>query len=466
MLYLQNSFVNKNIAPIKIVIVFLLVIYLIYPSKIIASDQVQKWNIGKPIVGYWAGPSPLTEYDVNQMREGNWNLAWVTPRGNIYNKPLVSYFLEQLDLLEKYNLRGIVVLGKFINRRPSVNSILSKRKVELTNFISKLKNHKALYAYHLIDEPSSKIFNNLAILKEYILKIDPKHLVYVNLYPNYASKKQLGVNSYMEYIQLFSKIYKPQLLSYDYYAFNTNKIREGYFKNLIQIRSEAMQRGIPFMNILQASSWTSGKRIPTGQELRWQMYTSLAYGAKGIFWYVYGYRGHDGGMIYPNVERKNGKLLVTGGEPTPLYYYASKVNKEFLILSSELKGLYSMGGYHVGTIPKGAMPVASNLKFKISSSSPTNKDKLPKKSFLIGTFGNGNDITHAIIVNLDTRTYSGKGHARRSEFFEPKPDVISSSSCLDIFDLTRSKWSHVNTKKIQIKLPPGKGVLIRQSYCR
>ena len=46
----------------------------------------------------------------------------------------------------------------------------------------------------------------------------------------------------------------------------------------------------------------------TGDEMRYLVYTTLAYGAQGISYYVYCHPGHTGGISQPD------------GTPTPIYH--------------------------------------------------------------------------------------------------------------------------------------------------
>ena len=42
-----------------------------------ADEPAKSWQVGTPIVTYWAGP-PLTDKTAQQMTQGGWNLVWCT----------------------------------------------------------------------------------------------------------------------------------------------------------------------------------------------------------------------------------------------------------------------------------------------------------------------------------------------------------------------------------------------------
>ena len=252
------------------------------------------------------------------------------------------------------------------------------------------------------------------------------------------------------------------------------------------MREASLYAQVPFMNIVQACSWTPNMRIPTGEEMRWLTYTSLAYGAQGISHYVYSHPGHDGGMAYlNNFEAGDGKAgIVVVGEPTPLYYYMCKLNREFFAVAKALQPLKSLAVHHVGIIPKGATVLPEDSPFQFHP--PVPKEEFPKESieklskeelaarfaeggetgsqlkgFVIGLFGKEETPMHALVVNLDYRTGSGRAHKRRDEFIKPVRRALTGPGRLEFFDPDTSEWMDAQEKFVFLKLPPGGGLLVR-----
>ncbi len=52
--------------------------------------------------------------------------------------------------------------------------------------------------------------------------------------------------------------------------------------NLALIRQAAEKAQLPFLNIAQTWTWTPSMRVPNADEMRYLVYTTLAYGAPGI----------------------------------------------------------------------------------------------------------------------------------------------------------------------------------------
>ena len=385
-----------------------------------AGRTAATWKIGTPITTYWAGP-PMTEATARQMAEGGWNLVWCRA--------------DELDTAQQFGLRALLH-DSLIN--PQSLEDPAKRQ-ELQALLARVKNHPALYAYFLTDEPNASSFPAWGKLVAYLREQDPAHLAYINLFPTYASNEQLGthgdtVTAYAQYLKQYVEVVRPGLISYDHYHFTANGDGDQYFLDLGMIRQKALEVGVPFLNIVQACTWTPAMRVPTPDELTWLVYTSLAYGAQGISYYVYSHPGHEGGMA------------LAGGAPTPLYHAASQLNREFVAVASQLQPLRSLGAYHVGNVPRGA------------ESSPTDapvtvEPPVPAAGLLVGLFGRQGLATHAVIVNLSYKeavsaTLAAPGRAR-------------------VFQCTSGRWQPSGRgKRAVLELRPGGGALVRWARSR
>ena len=225
------------------------------------------------------------------------------------------------------------------------------QREKLDALIARVRHHPALYDYYITDEPSATNFPALGRLVAYLRERDPAHLAYINLFPTYASNEQLGtkgdvVTAYREHLRQYVDIVKPGLISYDHYQFAVKGDNDqDYFLNLAMIRRAALDAGLPFLNIVQACTWTRSMRVPTADEVRYLVYTTLAYGAQGISYYVYCCANHTGAVAHAD------------GTPTPLYHALKTLNREFVAIATELQPLRSVGVYHAGMLPPGTEPL-------------------------------------------------------------------------------------------------------------
>ena len=289
---------------------------------------------------------------------------------------------------------------------------------KLDALVAQVHTHPALYSYFVRDEPGTGHFSDLGRLIAHLRERDLKHPAYINLYPIYAKNVELGtqgdaVTAYREHLRQYLDVVKPSLLSYDHYQFAAAGDGDLYFLNLSMIRQAAQQAGIPFINIVQAASfkWDPEMRVPNGDELRYLVYTTLAYGAQGISYYVYCCPGHTGGIALPD------------GTPTPAYHAIKSLNREFVAIATELQPLDSLGIYHAGMTPPGAIPLPKDASFYLDPpvasmpceyltsgrvpSSNNGRIMKPAKGVLLGYFGPGRQGSWTCQSDARARSQSG-----------------------------------------------------------
>lgn len=381
------------------------------------AEETPRWQVGTPIVTYWAGP-PLTDAVAAQLAAGGWNVVWARE--------------EELDIAAKYGLRAQLQDPLLVPE--SLDD--PERRAKLDALIDRVRTHPALYSYFLRDEPNARDFPALGQLVDYLRRRDPAHLAYINLFPTYATNEQLGtkgdvVTAYREHLRLYLETVKPDLISYDHYQFRADGDGDQYFLNLSLIREFALQSKLPFLNIVQACSWTPSMRVPNGDELRYLVYTTLAYGAQGLSYYVYCWPNHVGGMAQAD------------GTPTPLYHAAKVLNREFVAIAEQLQPLTSLAVYHVGSQPPGAVALPGDAPFQIKAKNDS------ALGFVLGYFGReGGAATHVLVVNLNYRA------AETAE--------LIASDGLEQFDCGEKRWHPLSQSKVQLDLLPGGGLLLRR----
>lgn len=210
----------------------------------------------------------------------------------------------------------------------SDKTIIAAQAVSLSNTYS---SHPSLLGYNLRDEPHMDEFEALAYAQQQVLLNDPDALPVVDLFPNYASSAQLGTSSYDTYVSEFVRIVQPKALSFNNYIFNT------LHSNLTTIRHHALQADIPFWYIYHAHPTSGVPADPTEGELRWQMYTAMAYGAKGVRAFTYST------VNDPSYSGVGNALVDLAGNPTPKYYMVQEIHGEIETLAPILVSLTSTG---------------------------------------------------------------------------------------------------------------------------
>jgi hypothetical protein len=349
-----------------------------------------------------------------------------------------------LDVAQRHGLRAQLTDGLL---SPATLDQPAQR-AKLDALIARVRNHPALYCYFITDEPSAPAFPALGKLVAYLREHDRAHMAYINLFPTYANNQQLGtkgdtVAAYREHLRQYLDVVKPSLVSYDHYQFSKAGDNEQYFLNLAMVRQACQQADVPFLHIVQACTWTPSMRVPTGDEMRYLVYTTLAYGAQGISYYVYCHPGHTGGIALPD------------GTPTPIYHALKSLNREFVAIARELQPLRSLAVYHAGMTPPGAEPPPKDAAFRLDPPvPPVPYKRLDRvKGVLLGFFGlagKGNESgkpTHVLVVNLDYQ-------ARLTT-------ALVGPEKLETFDAKTGKWARVDATRVALSLAPGEGSLIR-----
>lgn len=382
------------------------------------------WKVGTPIVTYWAGPA-ITDAAAKQMVEGGFNVVWCTTEA-------------ELDVAQRHGLRA-----QFQSPLVSPKSLDNPaERAKLDALVDRVRKHPALYCYYVKDEPSTTDFAALGRIVAYLRERDPAHLAFINLFPIYASNEQLGtkgdaVAAYREHLRQYIDVVKPALMSYDNYQFMVGGDKSDYFINLAMVRQASLDAGLPFLNVVQSCSWDPTVRIPTGDEMRYLVYTTLAYGARGISYYVYCCPGHKGAIALPD------------GTPTPIYHALKSANREFVAIATELQPLTSLGAYHAGMTPPGTQPLAADAPFRFDPPVPAKpfENLKPVKGVLLGFFGSAGKPTHAVAVNLDCTADCAT--------------TLVGPQKLEVFDATTGKWSPAGGDRAELRLPPGGGRLVR-----
>ncbi len=445
-------------------VVFVAMILCLIQSGAFAAPKGSKWRIGEPIVWYWAGPGSHNEVNdttVSQLVAGGWTMAWDTgwPKTE---EP------KYLDLYHRHGMRVMLNLGRFVEEweaKPGFDFNDQEQTRELDELIDRLRNHPALYAYYLWDEPNASRFSFLGRFVAHLRKLDPTRPTIINLYPVEASTGldgQLGtegdmVTAYREHLRQFAEKVKPDALSYDYYPFMKRGDMSTYFLNLMMVREAALKAGIPFINVTQAIAHEDmGYRWPTEHEMRWLAYTTLAYGGQGICWYIYNCRNCGISGFFKDCPEST--------VPKPQYWAVSRTNRDFVAIATQLQPLKSLAAYHVGPHEKAGSPADDRWK-KVGSyqtgplplggvTSPENSPfqvESPSGSpnILLGCFGkSGRPASHVLVVNLDYKN--------------PVTTTLKGPGAMDIFHAPTRKWTRSATgSRAKLEMPPGGGVLIR-----
>ena len=199
-----------------------------------------------------------------------------------------------LDLFSKYGIGAVVtgVLpgwwggdGERAGMLSSINPMESYKSAAAA-----WEDHPAAWGIDIGDEPSALDFPYYGRVFEKVDSLFPNQFPYINLYPNYASVSQnnseqtvnqLGTPTYAEHIAEYVKNVPSDYICYDFYVYSC--IVPMMYDNLRIVSDACRANDRSLWIVLQVNSREEDTWISANQ-LRFQAYTAMAFGAENIIW--------------------------------------------------------------------------------------------------------------------------------------------------------------------------------------
>ena len=395
-------------------------------ALLLTAAAAAPWQAKEFPIGYWYGPPP----EFNRLgtwqtvKDAGFTFAGMRGYGTEGN-------LKLLDSCQQVGLTAMVVDNRI---NPMMTGVPGWQD-RLADVVKDYGSHPALYGYFLTDEPNFKEFEALGQISGELQRLDPQHLPYINLFPTYANTQQLGCPSYADHLDKYLELVKPGVLSYDHYALvKAGGIRPDYYENLALVREYGLKYDTPPWYILLSLPHLA-YRDPTEGEMRWQVYTSLAYGMKGLLYFTY--------WTPPSLAQEGLYALVDDdGKPSRLYPLVQAINREVTALGPRLLSLKSTGVYHTGPTPRGATALGTDAILSVDDDTP----------LVIGLFEDPKQQTHVLFANPD---YEHETDA--TLHFKPNVKAVYAVSKQDGSETPVALDQHA----IQLKLAAGDGALLR-----
>ena len=378
MVILLNMKINMKIKHVLIMASLAVILALTCAPSVRASEAITKQaeieaNYFFPLIAYLRVPSD-TEFDsfFKKVREGGINMAYAVPPENV-------------DACRRAGLKAIISHGG-VMQRPDANLVTRS----VSESLEKIGRNDAPYRFIVWDEPGSKQFSDVDLVCKAVKAAGG--VPFVNLLPTYAGLDGL---SYEQYLEQFVAAVHPTELCYDHYCLMEDEEQFGasrrslYWENLESVRKVSKKHGLPFWQVVLTEAHLP-YREPDAADMRFQIFTSLAYGARGLGYYLY------------NAEKSNngrGAPLDQFGDTTPLYGILRNLNLQVARLAPILLQLTSDDVYHVGEVPKsGHGPGEQNLLTDIEGGEWTGKG-----SFLVGEFTHRDGSRYLMVVNKNPK---------------------------------------------------------------
>lgn len=342
-------------------------VMLVFAAGSTVGEDVEKHTsdlLDEFIIMAYSGPPP-EETTLERYREiAGAGVNCLVPGNGIFDK---ESNLKVMDLARQV---GIKVVPVDMRMMPFALKPDVEVDEEVIRQVARdYKDHPAMAGYVVKDEPEADMFPALKAIVDVFREEDAAHEPLINLFPNYGTIHQFGVDDYQTYVRSYLKTVRPGLLSYDSYPLRLEgmTIYDDWYNNLKLIREEALRAEIPFLVFMQSEGIKEGLRVPNRAEILWQASTALAYGAQGVGWFCYwtpqpdqGFDRVDGAKP-PTVETHYNAMIDMNGEPTKVYGYVRKANDYLEKVGNGLLGWENAGvaRFEAGRMYKGGCaPVA------------------------------------------------------------------------------------------------------------
>ena len=253
-----------------------------------------------------------------------------------------------------------------------------------------------IQAYVLWDEPFVESFPEVRKRYDWVRKYNKNVRLFMNLFPSYGvygwGNTAWASQSYTEYVDSFISQVRPDMLSLDYYAFDSQgennpdvlSSSQGLWRDMGYFRKKALETNLPFEFYIQAAGrmFDPFERVGkmTSEKISFQMWASLAYGVTRVsYWTSYGV------------------LLDGNGDKTPLYNAIQSINKEGMTVGQFLYDKKSENIYHSGV---GNLALVRGNYFIDDLSKSTLLSEIPTES-IVSVFSDKAGGKYIMIANKD-----------------------------------------------------------------
>jgi hypothetical protein len=369
-------------------------------------------QVGKPVfpIFDWVPPGYYIEFGDNSSKFDREKYHAEFAMANY----TVGYFKHR-----KYGLKEMVPVGN-------------------DSYITRRANDPSAWGFLGGDEPSASGFADAAALKAHVKSLAPSKPFYINLLPTYASSAQLGFPTYDQYVETFMSQVNPDYVSFDHYPLLAAGGERGdFYQNFEILRAKALAVGNRNYGSILLSGAVDAYRVPNEYELRWQAYTSLAYGSKIQGWFTY--------LTYFRSDPNKNSTIDQNGNRTPLYTMLAALNGEIVTLGYTLLNLDSTGVYHSTPLPIGTQSIANSPIIQ----------SISNWQWVVGEFTDNTSRPYIMIVN---RSYMES----RTATFTLKGSVQN------VYEVSKTTGNEVlvpeynpSTHQVTLTVSPGDGRMFR-----
>lgn len=205
---------------------------------------------------------------------------------------------DMLAVLDRCEQLGMKLILR--DERTSFRTYQALKKQEFEKGVLRAYNdfgkHPATFGFFVGDEPAVNEYADYIQTVKSVMEIAPGLTPFANLVPywgggsDYAMLVGAPEKKHDEIVEKFLEQTKIPLLGYDQYSqclqphANQECGINSYFFVLDKYNEITRKHGaIFYASLLAVGHWDY--RVPTQDDIRWQIYTALAHGARGVIWF-------------------------------------------------------------------------------------------------------------------------------------------------------------------------------------
>lgn len=201
--------------------------------------------------------------------------------------------LRLLDECEKAGMRAIVcdARTRYHHLREAGEA---QFREDVAAAAADFGGHPAVFGFHVGDEPDRHSWEYAVSAYAIVREAAPRLTPFLNMFPYWHGfEETMGVSTPEEYTELlvdFIRRSGATLLSFDSYGqcayFDREYYQDCHILNFRIFGEAARRTGVRlFVSLLSVGHW--GYRVPTQDDIRWQIYTAAAHGATGFHWFSF-----------------------------------------------------------------------------------------------------------------------------------------------------------------------------------
>ncbi len=280
-----------------------------------------------------------------------------------------DYQAKMLELCAKYGM-GLTLSGYFGTWLPEWSD------EEFRINTGYYKNVPAAYGFFMVDEPQTG--NGFVSSYLGLRKYAPNAYCHLNFLPQHYYANE---HTYRAVLTDYARLIadggdKLEYLMFDMYPFGTaggTMERNSFYANLRSVYEVALKNDVKPAAYIQTVAITGACRLPTDSEIRYEMYTCLAFGYKQLAFFTWFTPGGQGEGFEDGIIGSNGK-------PNPHYYAIKDINQEIHAIGGTLAKCDALGVYFSSKSdnPKysyGQPSIPSDLFVQVTNNTSSAKSK-------------------------------------------------------------------------------------------